>query len=199
MHVAGPQRGGHAVAVLVEQKQRVVADGFKVPVIRAPFLCPMHRTLAGIHVEHDPAGARRHPGLRQHLPVHGHQPDEILLSRQQLGLEPMQRRRQGRTAVPDLGRPDETKCRVRRHAHRIVEVFVAREPAVDRLSQEIRQAELGVQALSGVAQVLGDECRQPQAFIQLAHQNETGVGGDARPLERDLQKAIEGELKGLGL
>ena len=56
-----------------------------------------------------------------------------------------------------------------------------------------------VQALSGVAQVLGDECRQPQAFIQLAHQNETGVGGDARPLERDLQKAIEGELKGLGL
>ena len=159
----------------------------------------MHRTLAGIHVAHDPAGARRHPGLRQHLPVHGHQPDEILLSRQQLGLEPMQRRRQGRTAVPDLGRPDETKCRVRRHAHRVVEVFVAREPTVDRLSQEIRQAELGVQALSGVAQVLGDECRQPQAFIQLAHQKETGVGGDARPLERDLQKAIEGELKGLGL
>ncbi len=26
MHVAGPQRGGHAVAVLVEQKQRVVTD-----------------------------------------------------------------------------------------------------------------------------------------------------------------------------
>ena len=50
----------------------------------------------------------------------------------------------------------------------------------------------------GVAQVLGDECRQAQAFIQLAYQNETGIGGDARPLERDLQKAIEGELKGLG-
>ena len=66
-----------------------------------------------------------------------------------------------------------------------------------RLSQEIRQAELGVQALSGVAQVLGDECRQPQAFIQLAHQKETGVGGDARPLECDLQKAIERELKRL--
>ena len=37
--------------------------------------------------------------------------------------------------------------------------------------------------------MLGDECRQAQAFIQLAHQNETGVGGDARPLELDLQKA----------
>ena len=92
----------------------------------------------------------------------------------------MQRRGQRRTAVPKLWRPDEPKCWVRRHAHRIVEVFVAREPAVDRLSQEIRQAELGVQALSGVAQVLGDECRPPQAFIQLAHQKETGVGAAPR-------------------
>ena len=40
---------------------------------------------------------------------------------------------------------------------------------------------------------------KPRRFIQLAYQNETGIGGDARPLERDLQKAIEGELKGLGL
>ena len=47
--------------------------------------------------------------------------------------------------------------------------------------------------------MLGDECRQPQAFIQLAHQKETGVGGDARPLECDLQKAIERELKRLVL
>jgi hypothetical protein len=43
--------------------------------------------------------------------------------------------------------------------------------------------------------VFGDEALQSQALIQLAHQNEAGVGGDARPLERDLQKAIERELK----
>ncbi len=199
MHVARPQRGGHAVAVLSEQKQRVVADGFKVPVIGAPFLRPMHRTLARIHVEHDPVGARRHLGLCEHLPVHGHQPDEILLLGQQLCLEPVQRRCQRRTTVPQLWRPDQPKCRVRRHAHRVVEVFVASEPAVDRLPQEIRQAELGVQPLSGVAQVLGDECLQPQAFIQLAHQKEAGVGGDARPLERDFQETVELELKWLVL
>ena len=96
-------------------------------------------------------------------------------------------------------RPDEAKGWVRRHPDRVVEVFVTREPAVDRLPQEIRQAELGVQTLSGVVQMLRDECPQPQTFIQLAHQNETGIGGDARPLERDLQKTIECELKGLGL
>ena len=53
--------------------------------------------------------------------------------------------------------------------------------------------------MSRVAQVLGDESLQPQTFIQLAHQNETGVGGDARSLERDLQEAIERELKRLVL
>ena len=199
MHVARPQRGGQAVAVLIEQKQRVVTDGLKVPVIRAPFLRPMHWTLAGIHVEHDTRGARRHPGLREHLPVHGHQPDEIFLSGQQVGLEPMQRRCQRRTPVPALWRPDETKGRVRCHTHRVVDVFVAREPAVDRLPEEIRQTELGVHALSGVAQVRRDECLQPQAFIPLAHQNKTGVGGDARSRERDLQKTIERELKRLVL
>ena len=51
-----------------------------------------------IHVEHDPAGARWHLSLCEHLPVHGHQPDEIILSGQQLSFEPMQRRDQRRTA-----------------------------------------------------------------------------------------------------
>ena len=39
--------------------------------------------------------------------------------------------------------------RVRRHAHRVVEVFVPREPAVDRLPEEIRHAELGPVVSSG--------------------------------------------------
>ncbi len=111
----------------------------------APFRRPMHRALTRIHVDYNPVGARRYLGLREHLPVHGPQPDEILLSRQQLGLEPVQRRWQRRTPVPALRRPDEKKRRVRRHAHRIVEVCVARKPTVDRLPQEGRQAELDVQ------------------------------------------------------
>ena len=45
--------------------------------------------------------------------------------------------------------------------------------------------------------MLRDERLQPQAFIQLAHQQETGVGRDARPLERDLQETVKRELKWL--
>jgi len=47
--------------------------------------------------------------------------------------------------------------------------------------------------------MLRDECRQAQAFIQLAHQQETGVGRDARSLERDLQETVERELTWLVL
>ena len=53
--------------------------------------------------------------------------------------------------------------------------------------------------LTGIAQVRGDEPRKAKTFIQLTHQNQAGVGGDARPLKRDLQKPVERELKGRGL
>ena len=46
--------------------------------------------------------------------------------------------------------------------------------------------------------MLGDDRLQPEAFVQLADQNQAGVRGDARSLKRDLQKPVEGELKRLG-
>ena len=45
----------------------------------------------------------------------------------------------------------------------------------------------------------GDDPRKAKAFIQLTHQNQAGIGGEARPLKRDLQKSVERELKGLRL
>ena len=47
--------------------------------------------------------------------------------------------------------------------------------------------------------VLSDERTQPQAFIQLAHQQLAAVGSNPRSLEIDSQREIEGELKGLVL
>jgi hypothetical protein len=49
------------------------------------------------------------------------------------------------------------------------------------LPQEIQQRELGVQSVAGVPQVLGDDRLQPEAFIQLADQNQAGVRGDPIP------------------
>jgi hypothetical protein len=44
-----------------------------------------------------------------------------------------------------------------------------------RLPQEIRQREMRVQSAAGVAQVLGDDRLQAEAFDQLADQNQAGV------------------------
>jgi hypothetical protein len=54
-----------AVPVTIEQKQRVVADRFEVPVVGAALLLTVNRTLAGIHVEHDAAGAVERLSLPQ--------------------------------------------------------------------------------------------------------------------------------------
>ena len=91
--------------MIVEQEQRVVARRLEVPVVGAAFLRPMHRALAGIHVEHDAVGVVEPIGLSNQVAVHGHQPDEVVLARQQLRLELMQRRRQRRIRSHRFGDP----------------------------------------------------------------------------------------------
>jgi hypothetical protein len=88
--------------VVIEQEQRVIADRLEVAVVGAAFLLSMHWALAGIHVEQDAVGSVQRLGLPNHVAVHGHQSDEVLLARQQLGLEPVQGGRQRRTPIPSL-------------------------------------------------------------------------------------------------
>jgi hypothetical protein len=42
-----------------------------------------------------------------------------------------------------------------------------------------------------------DPFAHSQTFVQLPPQHQTAVGGDARSLEIDLQRSVEGELKWL--
>ena len=99
--VTGTQLRRPTVAVVVEQKQRVVADRREVPVVGAAFLLPMHRAFAGIHVEHRTVGSVERLSLSDQVAVHGHQPNEVAFTGQQLGLEPMQREGQCRTPGGD--------------------------------------------------------------------------------------------------
>ena len=90
---------------------------------------------------------------------------------QQLGLEPVHRGGERRAPVLPLWRTNQAERRVGGESYRVVKVFVARQAAVDRLAQEVRQPELRVQPLAGVTQVLGDDGVQTEAFIQLMYQN----------------------------
>src|SRR5207245_9637962 len=181
--IARTQLRRQTVPVTIEQKQWVVADRLKVPVVGAALLLTMNRTLAGVHVEHDAVGAVETLGLPQRLSVQRHQPDQILFLGQQLGLEPVQGRSQRSASVPNPLRTDQAERRVGCQSFGVVEVLVARQAAVDRLPQQIGQRELLVQALSRVAQLFLDELLQTQLLIQLANQNQATIGSHSRSLE----------------
>ena len=56
-----------------------------------------------------------------------------------------------------------------------LEVLIDSEPTIDRLSQQIGESELCVQPVSGITQVLRDEGRQSEVFIQLANKQQASV------------------------
>ena len=45
--------------------------------------------------------------------------------------------------------------------------------------------------------MLLDEFTKSETFVQLAYQHQTTIGSEPRPLEIDLQRGVEGKLKGL--
>ena len=45
--------------------------------------------------------------------------------------------------------------------------------------------------------MLLDQCPEPESLVEFAHQDQAAVGSDARTLEIDLERRVEGELKGL--
>ena len=177
--------------MLVEQQQRVVADRLEVSVVGTAFLLAMDRTLGGVHVQNDPLGVVERFRLPDQLSVQRHQPQQVLFARRHLRLEAVQRRGQGRTAIPDLLRTHQPKRRIDRNPLGVVEVLVARQAAVDRLPQQISERELLVGALPGVAEMLVNQFSETEPFVQFANQNQATVGGDVRSLEIDFQQAVE--------
>jgi hypothetical protein len=47
--------------------------------------------------------------------------------------------------------------------------------------------------------MLLDQFSEPESLVEFAHQDQAAVGGDPGTLEIDLERGVEGELKGLVL
>ena len=137
--VAGPQDAALQVAELVEHEQRVVAGAAEVAVPGRALLLAMGRALGAVHVEDD---AVRRPAL-----VHPVDPGagqirerrEVRLGRQPLGLEAAHLAGRGRRPVETLAADDGAHRRIAGEPLGVVDVFVAGEPAVDRLAQQPEQ------------------------------------------------------------
>ena len=89
MDVAGSQCGGQTVTVLVEDEERVIADGLKVPVVGGVLLRPVDRTLGAVDVEGHAPGPG-HCALHQ-LRIETRESLVVPLLREDVRLEPVQR------------------------------------------------------------------------------------------------------------
>jgi len=96
----------------------------------------------------------------------------------------------------DLPRADQPEGRILREARGIVHILIPGQLAIDRLPQQVGQRQLDILAPPGIALVAVHEFAQAETFVQIAHENQTTVGGHSRALKLDPQSAVERELKG---
>jgi hypothetical protein len=91
--VARPERGGKAVAVLVEDKQRMIADGLEVAVVGRLLLRAVDRTLGAVNIQ-DQAPLERSGRLalqQQQVSMEASESPIVPLLRENFRFEPVQR------------------------------------------------------------------------------------------------------------
>lgn len=98
-----------AVALGVEDKERVIADGLEVPVVRGLLLRAVHRAFGAVDVECHPTARRSRCRVLNQLGVQASRSLVVSLLRQDIRLEPMQRGRERDARIPPLPRRQHPK------------------------------------------------------------------------------------------
>jgi hypothetical protein len=108
-------------------------------------------------------------------------------------LEPVKRRGERDTRFPSRARSQHAKCRVLGQSLRVVGVLVPGQAAVDRLTKQVAQRELGVASGARIAELSLDQRTHAEALVQLAREKQSSIGGNARSAELDTKLGIERE------
>ena len=193
--VAGPQDAALQVAELVEDEQRVVTGTAEVAVPGRALLLAMGRALGTVHVEDD--AVWRSPHMHPVDPGAGQVRErrEVRLACQPLGLEAAHLAGRGRRSVHTLAADDGAHRRIAGEPLGIVDVFVAGEPAVDRLAQQAEQTVPDVPAAPPLGECRSGHRGQAEGVVQLAIGEQAAVRGDPRTVELQLDPAVEGDPK----
>jgi hypothetical protein len=104
----------------------------------------MDRALGAVDVENHPLRARVCRRMLNQIRVHASQTLVVPLLGEDLRLEPLQRRRQRDARLPSLPRGEHSKRRVLGQPLGVIRVRVPGETAIDRLTNQVGQRELGV-------------------------------------------------------
>jgi hypothetical protein len=199
MNVARAQRGALQIAELVEHEQRVVAGAGEVAVVGGAFLITMGRADTGIHVEHDRPQRAAAVNALDPLPGQIGERGKVLVARQPLGLEPAHLAGRGRIARDSLAADDPANRRITPQTVGVVDILVAGQPAEHRLAQQAHQIVPIVPARAPVDEVLVRNSHQAERVIEFAIGQQSGIGGDARAVELQLEAAVKIEPQSIGL
>jgi hypothetical protein len=117
----------------------------------------------------------------------------VPLFREDVRLEPVERRGERDARLPPLAGGQHPKRWVLRQALGVVGILVARQAAIDRLAEEVRQRELPIVSGARISEVPLDQGIKAETFIQLAREQQPGIGGDRRSAELDAKLGVERE------
>jgi len=113
------------------------------------------------------------------------------IGRQPLGLEARHlAARSGRTIEPVTAN-DRSHRGVAGEPLGVVDILVAGEPTEHRLAEQPAQLVAGILAPAAVEEPRGRDLGEPEGIVEFAVSEQTAVGGDPRPVEFELDPAIE--------
>src|SRR5262249_43296592 len=136
-------------------------------------------------------------GLVDPPPGEVHQQLQVLLGAEGLGLET--RHLTGGSRLVVLGATTEHSSQggIEAKALGVVDILVASQSAVDRLAGEGQQTVWGVLSRAGVVQAGRRRTGQSEGIVEFAVGEESGVTGDGRAVELQLDLAIEIDAHGV--
>ena len=123
---------------------------------------------------------------------------KVLVTREPLGLEPPHLAGRGRIALDGLAADDPAHRRITPQPVGVVDVLVSGKPTEHRLAQHADQIVATVPARATVNQVLLRDGHQAERVIEFAIGQQSGIGGDARTVELQLEAAVEIEPESIG-
>jgi len=169
----------------------MVAGAGEVAVVGGAFLVAMGRADARIHVEHD--GPRCSAAMNAVDPLSGEAREccKILIAREPLGLEPPHLAGRCSFALDRLAADDPAYGRVARQPVGVVYILVSGKPTKHRLAQHAHEIMSAIPARTRIDKVLPCDSHQTKRVIKLAVGQQSGIGGDARTVELQLEAAVE--------
>src|ERR1039457_94925 len=108
------------------------------PVVGALLLLAVHRNLGRVHVQHDALRGVEGFHIADQFAVDAGRALEVFLLGPHLSLKSLQAGSQRRATIPCLLRADQPERWILREPLRVVDIFIARNPAVYGLAQQIR-------------------------------------------------------------